>query len=161
MSGEIPFMRVRSSMGTEPCQRVINKINAVVASGLIFRKQIALENGLSQTKMSQYMNSTCRVKGWRDVDTILEKWADRWREQRSKGDDYTGSKQEIVNCQMSAKNNDITTPYISSEVQQFDITLADANYWDGVEGWSWLNVLPLPENFMESENCDQYGIHSQ
>jgi hypothetical protein len=46
MSGQIPFMRVRSSMGTAPSQRVVNKLKALVASGLIYQKQIALENGL-------------------------------------------------------------------------------------------------------------------
>lgn len=111
----------------------------------------------SQTKMSQYMNGNCRLKGWREVDVMLENWAKRRREQRNKGEDSTGSKQESVNFHMSAKNS-ITTPYISCEVEQFDITLADANYWGGVEGWSCLNTLPLPEDFIESEYCDQYGI---
>jgi hypothetical protein len=102
------------------------------------------------------MNGDCRVKGWRDVDAMLENWADSWSEQRSKGNDSTGSKQESVNCQR-AKNN-ITTPYTGCEMEQFDITWAYANYWDGVEDWSWLNVLPLPECFIESEHCDQYRI---
>jgi hypothetical protein len=103
----------------------------------------------SLTKMSQYMAGTCRVKGWRDVDAMLENWMERRSEQRIKGEDSTFNKKESVNGIMSATNN-ITIPYFSSEVDQFDIAWADANNWDGVEGWSWLNPLPLPEFFMES-----------
>jgi hypothetical protein len=98
------------------------------------------------------MNGDCLVKGWRDVDVMLENWALSWSEQRSKGDDSKAKKLESPNCIIGATNN-ITTPYIGSEVQQFD-----ANCWDGVEGWSCLNVLPQPEYFMETDDCDQYGI---
>jgi hypothetical protein len=45
MSGKIPFMRI-CSVRNGPSKRVLRKLHAVVASGFVTQKQIALENGL-------------------------------------------------------------------------------------------------------------------
>jgi hypothetical protein len=45
MSGQLPFMRI-CSVRNGPSKRVLRKLHAIVASGFVSQKQIALENGL-------------------------------------------------------------------------------------------------------------------
>lgn len=50
MLGEIPFMRVTPNQST-PKKQVLKKLDAIVKTGLITRKQIAVQNGLRYAKI--------------------------------------------------------------------------------------------------------------
>jgi hypothetical protein len=50
MLGEIPLMRITPNQST-PKKQVLKKLNAIVETGLITRKQIAVENGLRYAKL--------------------------------------------------------------------------------------------------------------
>jgi hypothetical protein len=50
MLGEIPLMRI-TPIQSSPKKQVLKKLNAIVKTGLITRKQIAVENGLRYAKL--------------------------------------------------------------------------------------------------------------
>ncbi|QKE50350.1 hypothetical protein F-VV10_0230 [Faustovirus] len=69
-----PFQHVRRIISCDvnyPNVDVIIALRLIITSGIASQKLIAETVGLSQTKMSQYMNSSYRCKGWRDTDEKL------------------------------------------------------------------------------------------
>jgi hypothetical protein len=53
MLGEIPLMRITPNQST-PKKQVLKKLNAIVETGLITRKQIAVQNGLRYAEIIHY-----------------------------------------------------------------------------------------------------------
>jgi transcriptional regulator with XRE-family HTH domain len=80
MMGVVPLMSFAPATST-PDANVVNKLRGIIETGLKSQKQIASENGLSQTMMSQYMNGATRVKGWTATDSLLDSWADNFNAQ--------------------------------------------------------------------------------
>jgi hypothetical protein len=77
MQGVVPCMSFQH-FGSKPSRSVVDKLRIILDAGDISQKQIAFENLLSGTKLSQYMNDCSRAKGWSDADILLSNWADNY-----------------------------------------------------------------------------------
>lgn len=89
------------------------------------------------------MNGALRVKGWTQVDTMLENWTDSWSEQRSK--------LEWVN-HLLGENDIPTRSFISTEVD------VDANWEDSTYCVQGRPSFVAPELFIETGYYYLYNI---
>eukprot|EP00029_Vermamoeba_vermiformis_P007223 TRINITY_DN3063_c0_g1_i1.p1 TRINITY_DN3063_c0_g1~~TRINITY_DN3063_c0_g1_i1.p1 ORF type:complete len:259 (+),score=20.66 TRINITY_DN3063_c0_g1_i1:48-779(+) len=80
--GVVPSMTIPTCAKTSPEHSIVESIKQILQSGLKSQKQIASECGLSQTKMSQFMNGAARTKGWGAVETKMLSWLSDFRGQQ-------------------------------------------------------------------------------
>jgi transcriptional regulator with XRE-family HTH domain len=80
--GVVPSMTIPTCAKTSPEPGIVESIKQILLSGLKSQKQIAQECGLSQTKMSQFMNGAARTKGWGVVETKMLSWLAEFRDQQ-------------------------------------------------------------------------------
>lgn len=73
MIGVVPLMSFYPNR-TNPREDLIKRVRAIIMKGVMSQKRIAEEIGLSQTKMSQFMNAAKRLKGWKPVEKMIEEW---------------------------------------------------------------------------------------
>eukprot|EP00029_Vermamoeba_vermiformis_P000769 TRINITY_DN10961_c0_g1_i1.p1 TRINITY_DN10961_c0_g1~~TRINITY_DN10961_c0_g1_i1.p1 ORF type:complete len:218 (+),score=24.52 TRINITY_DN10961_c0_g1_i1:380-1033(+) len=155
MTGFVPFMSFAHATYT-PNIDVVNKLQAVLEAGLKSQKQIALENKLSQTLMSQYMNGATRVKGWAATDLLLDSWVTKFNAQ---------FKVQFI----EQKNDGESTQYLHTPlyIQLTVIKLSDQPNFEDT-GWEYASSVEAEKNEEEKENSsggvslldDRGGGHS-
>jgi hypothetical protein len=73
--GLVPLMTITPSpLKYAPNQDLVHQVKRIITSGTKTQKEVAKECNLSQTKMSQFMNLSPRVKGWESVEAKVIAW---------------------------------------------------------------------------------------
>jgi predicted transcriptional regulator len=69
---------VFSQLRPKPDGVLLNKLRTLTEKGKLSQKRIAKLIGASQTKISQYMNNSPRVKGWGEFEQKISKLVQRY-----------------------------------------------------------------------------------
>lgn len=67
-------LSVFNNISIHPDIEIINALKMIISAGMGSQRSIAKDVGISQTKMSQYINMHTRAKGWRNLNALLMKY---------------------------------------------------------------------------------------